>query len=378
MDLKALIEMSRKYGADPEYVLAGGGNTSYKENNVMAVKASGYALSTIDESGFVMMDTEKLRKLVDTEYPEDDKEREVCALKDMMDARLDESDEKRPSVECILHALFDERFVLHVHPALINGITCGKNGEAASGEILGDLKGSFMWVPLTKPGYILSKVCAEMLSAHAAAYGKQPSIVMLQNHGIFLAADKTGEIDHIMGEVVSRIDKKILRRPALSESAGIHAAYNDSANAAKNAAINELDKLNNGSSVIFMHNNEIAALTGSHENYSSMLKPFTPDHIVYCRAFPLFAESIAELGEAFQAYEAAHGVKPKIVVIRGLGVFALGKDANEACIASELYLDMIKIVVYSESFGGPLALPDYLTDFIINWESESYRQKKSF
>jgi len=103
MDICALIEMSRKYGSDPDYVLAGGGNTSFKEEGIMAVKASGFELSVIDEDGFVMMDVEKLRALTQTAYPENDKAREDCALKAMMNARIAGQAEKRPSVECILH-----------------------------------------------------------------------------------------------------------------------------------------------------------------------------------------------------------------------------------------------------------------------------------
>jgi rhamnose utilization protein RhaD (predicted bifunctional aldolase and dehydrogenase) len=373
MDLKALIKMSRKYGSDPDYVLAGGGNTSYKENNVMAVKASGGALSSIDESGFVMMDTGKLQALVMKKYPEDDKEREACALKDMMDARLEVTSDKRPSVECILHALFPERFVLHVHPALINGLTCSQNGRAAAMEIFDDIKESFLWVPLVKPGYVLSKTCSELMENHASVFGKKPSIVLLQNHGIIVAADDPNEIDMMMEDIVSRIDKRIIRRPDLSANT----EENPEFNSIKNTVINELEKLYGGS-VVYMYNKEIALFTSSFDAYSPLVKPLSPDYIVYCRAYPVFAESIDELEIAFNMYDAAYGGRPKIVAVRGLGAFALGKETNEAGLASVLYLDRIKIVIYSESFGGPLTLPDDFTDFIVNWESESYRQKQSF
>ena len=58
--IKALIEMSHRYGSDPEFVLAGGGNTSYKTEDMLYVKGSGTALATISESGFVKMDRKKL------------------------------------------------------------------------------------------------------------------------------------------------------------------------------------------------------------------------------------------------------------------------------------------------------------------------------
>ena len=38
MELDALIEMSHKYGADADFVLAGGGNTSYKTADTLYIK----------------------------------------------------------------------------------------------------------------------------------------------------------------------------------------------------------------------------------------------------------------------------------------------------------------------------------------------------
>ncbi len=45
--LDALVEMSHAYGADPELVLAGGGNTSVKFDDHLLVKGSGTALADI-------------------------------------------------------------------------------------------------------------------------------------------------------------------------------------------------------------------------------------------------------------------------------------------------------------------------------------------
>ena len=59
-EVQKLIAQSRRYGADSRFVLLGGGNTSYKTDSVMYVKASGHALGTISEEGFVAMDREKL------------------------------------------------------------------------------------------------------------------------------------------------------------------------------------------------------------------------------------------------------------------------------------------------------------------------------
>ena len=71
--IKALIEMSHRYGSDPEFVLAGGGNTSYKTEDTLYVKGSGTALATISESGFVKMDRKKLSAMLELKYSENEK-----------------------------------------------------------------------------------------------------------------------------------------------------------------------------------------------------------------------------------------------------------------------------------------------------------------
>ena len=127
--MQKLVEFSRRYGSDPELVLAGGGNTSMKENGVLYVKGSGCSLSTIRSVDFVAMNLDKLLAICGKQYPTEDKEREALFLADVSAAKLPGEERKRPSVEALLHALFPQRYVLHLHPALINGLTCGADGR---------------------------------------------------------------------------------------------------------------------------------------------------------------------------------------------------------------------------------------------------------
>jgi rhamnose utilization protein RhaD (predicted bifunctional aldolase and dehydrogenase) len=46
MSLTIISELSRKYGSNPAYVLAGGGNTSYKDEQYLYVKPSCVALAS--------------------------------------------------------------------------------------------------------------------------------------------------------------------------------------------------------------------------------------------------------------------------------------------------------------------------------------------
>ena len=61
-ELAALAAMSNKYGSNPAYVLAGGGNTSCKDEKYLYVKPSGVSLAKITEQDFVKMDRSIIRE----------------------------------------------------------------------------------------------------------------------------------------------------------------------------------------------------------------------------------------------------------------------------------------------------------------------------
>ena len=100
-EIDNLIAVSRKYGADSRFVIAGGGNTSYKDATHLWVKASGHALATIDEEGFAVMDRARLDAMATKTYPADATEREARVKEDLADANLTRG--RRPSVETSLH-----------------------------------------------------------------------------------------------------------------------------------------------------------------------------------------------------------------------------------------------------------------------------------
>ena len=126
----SLIEFSQRYGKDPELVNAGGGNTSAKVDGIMYIKCSGTALRDASEASFAKMDLKKLFDIFERRYPEGDREREAAVLADMIACRCPGEEHKRPSVETLLHALFEQKFVLHLHPALVNVAPVLQRGEA--------------------------------------------------------------------------------------------------------------------------------------------------------------------------------------------------------------------------------------------------------
>ena len=107
-----------------------------------------------------------------------------------------------------------------------------------------------------------------------------------------------------------------------------------------------------------------------------LLKPFTPDHIVYCGPYPLFVENIDEAKSALDAFMAENDKEPRLILVQGVGAFIMEDDKGKAAKAQLLVKDAIKLAVYAESFGGPLQMTDEITYFITHWEAEAYRSKK--
>jgi rhamnose utilization protein RhaD (predicted bifunctional aldolase and dehydrogenase) len=378
-----LVSVSRRYGKDRRYVVAGGGNTSYKTQAELFIKASGSALDSIDEGGFVNMDRRRLSAIWAASYPADEDQRESAVLADLMASRYPGQDDKRPSVETLLHDALPFAFVVHTHPALVNGIGCSLRGQDAARELFGD---ECLWIPSTNPGYILSKTVRDAYAAHTDRTGKGPSFILLQNHGIFVAADSVAGIDAIYARVMDAIAKKVTRQPDFNSLPAERLAALEPAVQAVRAELAVLcgspadtsaDKV---PAICHATDPELLRLTASSQAFASVARPFTPDHIVYAGSDFLYAESGGEaLARAYAGFVSRLGRKPKLAALKGLGVFGIGEGGNEksARLATELFRDAATIAAYTEAFGGAKPMSQDQIDFINNWEVERYRSKVS-
>ncbi len=365
MLINELVKFSNKYGSNPELVLAGGGNTSAKADGRMWVKGSGTSLSTITAEGFVEMDLSKLNEIFENEYPDSDDEREALVLKDLMAARALGSQDKRPSVETTLHGLFEYTYVLHLHPALVNGLTCSKGGEKTAREII---KRDFIWIEQCKPGYVLAKICFDRMSEYKAQKDVACDMLLLENHGIFVAGDTVEELDEKLMYVMNALSSAIKEAPEFTADAVADTVFETDALLKFYPENSLCVQVPFGVSKQFCKNREAAA---------ELLKPFTPDHIVYCRAYPLWLDSVDEAEIKLAEYRESNGCNPRVVMIKGVGVFCVGDNEKQAKTAGMLFEDAAKIAVYSRSFSGASHMTEELTDFIVNWEVESYRSSRN-
>ncbi len=360
--MNQLIKMSNKYGAQSEYVLAGGGNSSYKDNDVLIVKASGFQLSDITAYGFVKLCRHKLSTMWSKAYDKDTNIREREILLDLMDARLS-GETNRPSVETQLHDLFPFRFVLHLHPNRVNAMTCGKEGKT---WLSSHFPKTAVWVESTNPGYTLAMKCKERLENHKINYGFFPKLLLLENHGVFFAADSITEIDELVQTLMQAINEDIKTEIDLTKTTLDNITYEKHL-----LAVKSLDKSKH---IVFEKNRAIDDIIHDPGMFDDVRISFTPDHVVYCRHKPLLT-SIDNLNTDYQEYIEENGFQPRIILLDGSGMFAIGDNEKQAKNAGILFMDQIKIAFYSKYFGGPKPMTEDDINFILNWEVENYRLK---
>jgi rhamnose utilization protein RhaD (predicted bifunctional aldolase and dehydrogenase)/NAD(P)-dependent dehydrogenase (short-subunit alcohol dehydrogenase family) len=375
MGLKELVEISREYGADPDYVLAGGGNTSFKDARTLWVKASGVPLATIDEGGFVALSREKLAVVGTRAYDPDPAKREDEVKRDLLAARSDPASALRPSVEASLHDLIAHPYVVHTHPHLVNAMLCGRDGAAVAQRLFG---AEAVYVPYTDPGYTLYLRVKAELGARAAS---PPPLIFLENHGVFVGGATPEAVRETYRRLMAELRAELRPVPAAARSAPPAAAAE---------VLPALRMILSGDALkvgAFLASPLAEHFTRSADAFADVASAFTPDQIVYCRAHALYVEAAdaagapAEVIAAFQGalarFTAAHGHPPRIVGLRSLGVVAFEDSAASAEIALAVFEDAMKIAAEAASFGGPRFLTPEAIAFIDGWEVEHYRRAVS-
>lgn len=386
--LDVLVKLSRFYGSDPEFVLAGGGNTSVKIGDRLFVKGSGHALATIPPEGFVEMDRRQLEALLNSTLSEDRMQREAEFKTATLAARVDPGKNQRPSVEALLHHLIPGQFVVHTHSTLVNMVTCCGRGP----ELVAQLAADVVWIPEIDPGYLLSRKLRDSLEAFRRMTGRPcPRAVFMQNHGLVVAGDTPEEIQGHTDWLVATL-RKLLEAAGTSPAFGSltpvePGAARDLVRTIGPALRGLLAEGENLKIVSFSDAPEVMELVAGAEGCAvATTGPLTPDQIVYCKSFPLWVEPadgasgasvVEQLRQAVREHKASTGALPNVVLVKGLGLFAAGDDFAAADTVRLVYTDAIKVMAGARRLGGVRYMDPGMRKFIEEWEVESYRKSIS-
>jgi rhamnose utilization protein RhaD (predicted bifunctional aldolase and dehydrogenase)/NAD(P)-dependent dehydrogenase (short-subunit alcohol dehydrogenase family) len=371
---------ARLVGRQPSLVLHGGGNTSVKttattilcnEVEVIHVKGSGWDLGTIEPAGHPAVRLESLRKLRALTSMTDE------AMVNELRTNLLDAAAPNPSVETLLHAFLPARFIDHTHADAILALCDQPGGEAICRSVFGP---GLVWIPYVMPGFALAKSCIDHYERVAAT--TTPTVMVLEKHGLFTWGETAQESYERTIEAVTRAERHAGKRTRPGSVAAPHARVSDVDVLPRlRGALARLgrDAAERGPIVRLRSTSPILAFLARADAPDLVEKGCaTPDHVLRTKPTALFIRDpaygdsgrlTAQLEEAIEGYARAYdayfdamsrakGVSkkkldpwPRVVLLPGLGVCAIGSTARETDIALDIYEHTIDVMAAASAVG---------------------------
>ena len=397
---------SRLIGTDQGLVLHGGGNTSVKlkvknivgeDQDVLFVKGSGVDLATIEPDGFVGLELSGLRKLRRLGHLSDE-EMENQLLIHKVSAQSPD-----PSVEALLHAFLPHRYVDHTHADAILILTNQKRANNFVREALGSRVGI---VPYLPSGFLLARGVADF-------YRKNPEVeaIVVLNHGIFTFGESARlsyeTMIRYVGKAETYIKNKIKGRPLASlPSKPVRI---------KNVA-SSLGRMCQVIRGVCAHQDRDGTLRrfyaeirdGDEMKRASLAREakeicrsgvLTPDHIIWTKNRAVYIEdipeddallrqtiekSVNEFKASYEKYFKSQGAEkkvkrepldpyPRIFLVKGVGLVALGFTRKTAQIAADLAEHAIQAKLVAMTLGKYSPISD---SHLFDMEYWPLQQKK--
>jgi rhamnulose-1-phosphate aldolase/alcohol dehydrogenase len=407
-DVAALIGRSHRLGSDPRTTNYGGGNTSCKTLEtdpvtgkaceVLFVKGSGGDLGTLSETGLAALRLDRLRDLVGA-YPGPDRE-------DEMVARFDHcrfgAGGAAPSIDTAMHGLVDMDHVDHLHPDAVIALATAADGEALTRECFGD---RLAWVPWRRPGFELGLDIAALQASHPAAVG-----CVLGGHGLTTWGPTSEECERRSMESIGLAERFIAARGRPDPFGATLTGYGPLPVAERHALAAELAPQIRGLAstdrpvVGCYHDSEVVLRFLSRAEHARLarLGSSCPDHFLRTKVSPLvldlpataapealvarLRELHASYRDEYRAYYARHatpasppmrGADPTIFLVPGVGMFSYGRDALNARVAGEFFVNAINAMAGAEALSTYRPIPEGEKFRIEYWELEEAKLRRA-
>ena len=399
-ELDQLVYQSRRIGSEPSLVLWGGGNTSLKttendfrglECRVLRVKGSGTDMKSIQRQGFPGVLLEHVLALLERENMSDED------MGDYLNHCLVEPNAPRPSIETLLHAFIPQTSIVHSHADAILSITNTNHAKSLLSDAFGS---SVVVVPYRRPGFLLSKEVA--LSARSSPQARG---VVLLNHGLVTWGDtpRAAYESHI--ELVSQAEDFIAqsskRKQIFAQIKGVELSPLQRHRVAAAIAPTIRGLVGQGQRAIlrFEDGDEVMEFVNSSEAEGlTKLGAATPDHLINTKRTPLLMdvkdpqdldivraalrEGISEYTRSYERWFAQHtdgqhpmlDPFPRVILLRGVGMWTTGKDARAARVAADIYRHTIGILAGSQALDQYESLPLQEVYRAEYWPLELYKQ----
>jgi rhamnose utilization protein RhaD (predicted bifunctional aldolase and dehydrogenase)/NAD(P)-dependent dehydrogenase (short-subunit alcohol dehydrogenase family) len=387
-DLALRVYTTRLLGGVPALVLHGGGNTSVKtkmhdtlgeEVDVLCVKGSGWDMGVIEPPGLPAVRLEPLRKLYKLNALTDEDMVNFQRL-NLLDASA-----PNPSVETLFHAFLPHKFIDHTHANAVLAVSDQPNGEEILREVY---DGRAAIVPYVMPGFALAKMASEAQKKSPKAEG-----LVLHKHGIFSWGETAEEAYTRMIELVTLAEQRLARgRRNVFAPGTLPSKLATPADVAPVlrglAAIPEdaQDGVYKRFVLEFRTGPEILNfINGAEVARYSQAGVITPDHVIRTKAKPLLVPApaagkldqfaaaakaaFASFAAEYRAYFERHNPRavpkkkmldtvPRVILVPGLGLFALGKSSKDAKIAADVAENAVTTITDAEAIGRFESIPE--------------------
>ncbi|AHG93254.1 class II aldolase/adducin family protein (plasmid) [Gemmatirosa kalamazoonensis] len=389
-DLALRVYTSRLLGAEPSLVLHGGGNTSVKtrvrdiagdEVEVLCVKGSGWDLAAIEPAGLPAVRLAPLRRLQALDRLSD--EDMVNALRcNLLDAMA-----PTPSVETLLHAFLPHAYVDHTHANAVLALSDQPNGLEICREVFGD---AMTVVEYVMPGFRLAKAATLAFEQQSAVEG-----LVLHKHGIFTFGDSAEQAYERMIRMVTLAEARIARgRVVVPAAASLPASPAPAADVLPVLRGACAEPLGDGRYRRFVASlrdgpQALAFCNRADLSEAAWRGVVTPDHTIRIKHRPLVLRApeagsldayredvrrrVAQYGDDYRAYFERHDARsgdgegrrrtmldplPRVLLVPGVGVVALGTSKSEADIVADVAETTIATLGAAEAVGRFEPLPE--------------------
>tara|TARA_Y100000992_G_C21264313_1_gene493071 strand:+ start:138 stop:2162 length:2025 start_codon:yes stop_codon:yes gene_type:complete len=368
-DLAERIYTSRLIGSNSELVLHGGGNTSVKSKikneegklvDVIYIKGSGSDLGSIDQSGFPAVKLKPLIELVKMDHISD--EEMMTYLKN----NLIDHKSPNPSVETLVHAIINEKYIDHTHSTAILKITDRPNGKKICKELFGK---DFLIIPYVMPGFLLAKKIYEIYQRNMKIHG-----MILHKHGIFTFGDNAEESFKRMIKAVTTAENYLKNQKIykIEKIKKINKRFDSSLIA---PLIKSHICQNQNYILNFRCNHDLLDAINSEDIKKFLFKGVvTPDHVIRTKPFPLILnfdkcknldalkkkimqEMMKYKNNYIKYFKKYNNPKksfqmldpiPQIILIQNIGMFSVGRNLNEALVNGDVSEQSIKTIISIE------------------------------
>ncbi|MCW5773115.1 MAG: bifunctional aldolase/short-chain dehydrogenase [Rhodospirillaceae bacterium] len=380
-DMALRVYTTRLLGGDPALVLHGGGNTSVKikardlfgdDIDVLCVKGSGWDMGKIEPPGLPAVRLDPIKRLYQLDALSDEDMVNVQRL------NLLDSAAPNPSVETLFHAFLPHKFVDHTHANAVVALTDQPDGEALARDVYGE---RCVVLPYIMPGFGLAKAMKD-------AFDRSPKVdgIVLLKHGIFSMGETAREAYERMIALVTLAEERLARnRRNVFAPRALPAALAKPEEVAPilrglvAEPIDARDGLWRRLVLDFRTGPAILNFVAGEElGRYAQSGTVTPDHVIRTKPKPLIVPppeagkldafkaaakaALEAYGADYRAYYERNNLRfggakkpldpvPRLVLVPGLGLFAMGASAKDAAVAGDLAECMVEVITAAEAIG---------------------------